>query len=346
MAAPGEVAGTPVVVLAGGRGTRIASVTGDLVPKVLLPVGGRPFLEHVLGWLEDEGALTVVVAIGFLGEQVRARFGERWRRMALHYSHDGERLLGTGGALRSALALVPDRERSFVVNGDTWFPVPLAALLARHVESGAAITVALARQENRGRYGAVDVAPDGRVVAFREKAEEGPGWINGGVYCVERGVLAAFPDGAFSLERDLLVPKAREGKVFALGSDRPFCDIGAPGRTGASPCSGDEGPRELRRRVRRPQPGRRALPRVRGPGAAARREGSGGRPRGARRGPACRDRARHSFRRRHPLQRRAPRGPSARQPGRPGPSHVGGPSPRDEAPVPREQLHVPAGRGG
>jgi NDP-sugar pyrophosphorylase family protein len=225
---PVAVAETPVVVLAGGRGTRIAPVTRDLLPKALLPVAGRPFLDHVLDWLEDEGVRTAVLAVGFLGEQVRAHCGTRWGRMHLRYSDEGEQRLGTGGALRRALTLVPELPRSFAVNGDTWFPVDLAELLSRHVLSGAAVTVALARQADRSRYGAVGVAPDGRVVAFDEKAESGPGWINGGVYCVERAALDALPDAAFSLEREVLFPMAKAGTVFALTAEVPFCDIGQP----------------------------------------------------------------------------------------------------------------------
>ncbi|HEV8630176.1 MAG TPA: nucleotidyltransferase family protein [Thermoanaerobaculia bacterium] len=228
------VATTPAIVLAGGRGTRIAPVTGDKLPKALLPVAGRPFLEHQLGWLASEGVRRVVLAVGFLGDQLRSRFGDRWGELELDWSDDGERLLGTGGAVRRAFDRLGGDARAFVANGDTWFPVPLAALLARHCESGATATVALARQEERGRFGAVESDAAGRITAFHEKGSVGGGWINGGVYCLERAALEGMPSGEpLSLERDLLAARLGTLRVLAFPCDRPFCDIGVPASYGA-----------------------------------------------------------------------------------------------------------------
>ena len=227
-----QVADTPAVVLAGGRGTRIAAVTRDAMPKALLPIGGRPFLEHQLEWLARQGVATVVLAVGFLGEQLRQHFGTRWGGLELLWSDEGERLLGTGGGTARALALVPGASRVFVVNGDTWFPVSLPRLLALHQERGAAATIALARQPERGRFGAVELAADERVRGFAEKSEEGEGWINGGVYCLERTLLeeaAARAEGAaFSLERDLLAARVDELPVYGMPAAEGFCDIGVP----------------------------------------------------------------------------------------------------------------------
>jgi NDP-sugar pyrophosphorylase family protein len=228
------IASLPAVVLAGGRGTRIAEVTRDRLPKALLPVGGRPFLAHQLDWLAAEGVRVVVLAVGFLADRIREACGERWRaaggELALRYSADGDRPLGTGGAARRALGLLPEATRALVLNGDTWFPLALAPLLALHAGRGAEGTLALARRQERGAYGAVELAADGRVLSFEEKAEGGPGWINGGVSVLERSALdAAAPAGEpFSLERDLLPAIAARGRLFGLAAEAPFCDIGLP----------------------------------------------------------------------------------------------------------------------
>jgi NDP-sugar pyrophosphorylase family protein len=228
------LAATPAVVLAGGRGTRIAPVTRDLLPKALLPVAGRPFLEHQLEWLASEGVRRVVLAVGFLGAQLRDHFGDAWGGLEILWSDEGEELLGTGGGLRRALALLPAAPRAFVVNGDTWFPVPLARLLQLHLAKKAAVTLALARQEHRGRYGGVEIDGDGRIVAFGEKRDDAGGWIHGGVCCVERTALEAVPAaGAFSLERDLLEAQVGRLRLFALPVAAPFCDIGLPESYGA-----------------------------------------------------------------------------------------------------------------
>ena len=234
MAAPAapDLANLPAVVLAGGRGTRIAEVTGDRLPKALLPVAGRPFLAHQLDWLAAEGVRTVVLAVGFLAERIREACGERWIAEAGHlsvlYSEDGERPLGTGGAARKALGRVPAAPRVLLLNGDTWFPLAVTALLARHLDAAAEVTMALARREERGEYGAVELDAGGRIGAFGEKSATGPGWINGGVCVIERRTLAAVPEESFSLERDLLPSVAARGGLAGLPADAPFCDIGLP----------------------------------------------------------------------------------------------------------------------
>ena len=233
-AARSELAAVPAVILAGGRGTRIAEVTRDRLPKALLPVGGRPFLAHQLDWLAAEGVATVVLAVGFLAGRIREACGERWvaggRELELLYSEDGERPLGTGGASRRAAARLEAAPKILVLNGDTWFPLALAPLLALHERAAAEATLALVRREERAAYGAVEVATGGQVLSFDEKSEGGPGWINGGVCLIERASLeGAAPEGApFSLERDLLPALAARGRLYGLGASAPFCDIGLP----------------------------------------------------------------------------------------------------------------------
>src|SRR5438094_95867 len=92
----------PVAILAGGVARRMRPLT-DRIPKVLLPVAGRPFLEHQLDLLRRQGIRRAVLCVGYLGEIVREQFGDgRAHGMALDYSFDSEKLLGTGGALRRA----------------------------------------------------------------------------------------------------------------------------------------------------------------------------------------------------------------------------------------------------
>jgi NDP-sugar pyrophosphorylase family protein len=108
----------PVALLAGGLATRLRPLT-EKVPKVLLPVAGRPFLAHQLELLRTQGIRRVVVCLGHLGEQVVEAFGDgREQGVAIEYSFDGPVLLGTGGALRQALPKLG--ERFFVLYGDSY----------------------------------------------------------------------------------------------------------------------------------------------------------------------------------------------------------------------------------
>src|ERR1700746_1564979 len=99
----------PVAILAGGLATRMRPMT-ERIPKALIEVAGRPFVEHQLALLRREGVERVVLCVGFLGEMIEARIGDGARYgLSIKYSYDGERLLGTGGALRRALPMLGEQ---------------------------------------------------------------------------------------------------------------------------------------------------------------------------------------------------------------------------------------------
>jgi len=108
----------PVAVLAGGLATRLRPIT-ERIPKSLVEVAGRPFVEHQIALLRQQGIHDVVFCVGFLGEQVQDALGDgsRWS-MRFRYSFDGAQLVGTGGALRRALPMLGDA--FFVLYGDSY----------------------------------------------------------------------------------------------------------------------------------------------------------------------------------------------------------------------------------
>ena len=108
----------PALILAGGYATRLRPLT-EHVPKALIDVAGKPFLWHQLQLLKGHGIGRVVLAVGYLGETVREYFGNGAELgISLEYSFDGPSLLGTGGAIKKALPLLP--ERFFVLYGDSY----------------------------------------------------------------------------------------------------------------------------------------------------------------------------------------------------------------------------------
>ena len=115
------------VVLAGGLGTRLRAAVSD-VPKPMAPVGGRPFLERLLDYWIGQGVRRAVLAVGYMYDTIRRHFGDEYRGCAIAYSIENHPL-GTGGALIQALPLVQD-PTFLVLNGDTYFAVPLDALAA------------------------------------------------------------------------------------------------------------------------------------------------------------------------------------------------------------------------
>lgn len=213
------------VVLAGGFGTRLAHVVPD-VCKPMAPVAGEPFLRRVLDQLDAAGFARAVIADGYRREQIESYFMGAYRGLEVDYSPEDSPLL-TGGAVRRALRMC-SRPEVFVLNGDTWLDVDfdeMEAALAAH--PGARCCIAAKRMEGFDRYGTLDVAPDGRIRAFREKAPCAEGLINGGAYLIRRDALEAGPD-AFSLEGDWFARVVADGALVACEAQDGFIDIGVP----------------------------------------------------------------------------------------------------------------------
>ena len=220
--------GNEAIVLVGGLGSRVNTITGGRIPKPMLAVGGRPFLEHQLDWLAEQGITRLVLAVGFKAEVVIDHFGDNYRGMQLLYSEEGEHLLGTGGALCKAAALLAPKAEVYALNGDTWFPVSLAILLEFHRVKQAAFSMALAEVTPCNRFGTVVLDGQARVTAFHEKQRRKRGMINGGIYCLSAEIWSEMPEGVFSLERDFLQPRVAQLPVYGLDFDANFCDIGTP----------------------------------------------------------------------------------------------------------------------
>lgn len=213
---------TQAVVLAGGRGTRLGELTAH-TPKPLLPVGGRPFLDWIVGGLESQGVTDVILVVGYMPDTFEAWLDTSPSKIGLRSFVESEPL-GTGGAL----PLMTDwlDETFFVLNGDTLFDARLDELAAVLGSTGATGAVALRRVPDTSRYGAVDLE-EARVRRFDEKSSEGPGLINGGVYAFRRRAVEGLGSPS-SIERDLLPALATEGELVGIESDGFFIDIGIP----------------------------------------------------------------------------------------------------------------------
>lgn len=218
------------VILCGGLGARLGALTAH-TPKPLLPLQGEPFLETLIFELGRQGLREVLLLASFEAEQFQAfatasvaakRFG-----MKLELVIEPERA-GTGGALWQARQqLAPE---FLLLNGDTWFDIPVRkleqAMLARPDVMG---VLALRHVDNAGRYGSVEVGDDGTVIKFIEKNPDVvSGLINGGVYYLRREVVD-YGATVCSLETDIL-PAALDDRALAAVKfpDAYFIDIGLP----------------------------------------------------------------------------------------------------------------------
>ncbi len=213
------------ILLAGGLGTRLRSVVADR-PKVMAEVAGKPFLEHLLLRLSAQGVERAVLAVGYLREQIMSHFGGRFAGMEIVYSVE-ETPLGTGGAIRQALAQAGDAP-SFVLNADTWLEFDMRAMLDAQRAGQAPLAMAVRRVDEVGRFGSLDVH-DGHVVGFFEKGRQGPGQINAGVYLLQADAFRGLDLPArFSFEADYLMPHVARLRPLAFPVSGDFIDIGLP----------------------------------------------------------------------------------------------------------------------
>jgi NDP-sugar pyrophosphorylase family protein len=216
------------VVLAGGKGTRIAGLYPG-IPKPMIPVAGEPFLHWVTAWLADNGIRDIVYSIGHLAGAIESwsrEAAKTWAECRLRTATETVPL-GTGGAVRACLGLCGPWV--LVANGDSLVTADLAPVWERitaETLDGAIIGVAM---PDTRRYGSLDSDQAGLLRGFFEK-RPGTGVINAGVYILKRELLARFPaDMALSMESDIVPGLLKQGaRIGVAVSDQSFLDIGTP----------------------------------------------------------------------------------------------------------------------
>ena len=187
-------------ILAGGRATRLGPLT-DKVPKALVEISGKPFLEYQLGFLKKSGVTDIVLCLGHLGEQVERYFGDGGEfGVNLTYSYEKEQLLGTAGALRNAGHLL--RDRFFVVYGDGYLFLDFKATLSCFIAANKLGLMTV--YNNYEQYDKSNVIVDGNLVKHYSKEDlpEGLIYIDYGASILKKEVLEMVPlDQVYSLER-------------------------------------------------------------------------------------------------------------------------------------------------
>lgn len=192
------------LILAGGFGTRLREVAKD-VPKPMVSIAGKPFLEHQLRSLKDQGVEDVVLAVHHMANKIKSYFGDgRHLKMNITYSEE-ETPLGTGGAIKHAERHL-DSDRFLVLNGDSFSQVNMDEFLKFHLEGGGKNlgSISVTQIQDASHYETVGVE-NGIITAMqiREENKAGlPGLINSGVYLFEPGVFDYIEKGrTVSLER-------------------------------------------------------------------------------------------------------------------------------------------------
>jgi NDP-mannose synthase len=214
------------IVLAGGRGSRLAPYT-TVLPKPLMPVGDRAILDIVIGQLRAAGVEVVTLAVGHLAHLIRAVLGDGSAHGVRIDYHEEEHALGTAGPLAS----IDDLDETFLMlNGDVLTTLDFRALVRAHRETGSVLTIATHRRVVQADYGVLHtdgpLGATNRVIAYEEKPEL-PYTVSMGVYVLEPAAVRYVPRGrAFDLP-DLVLALLEAGEqVGSYAFDGYWLDIG------------------------------------------------------------------------------------------------------------------------
>jgi mannose-1-phosphate guanylyltransferase len=218
---------TKAVVLVGGEGTRLRPLT-ETVPKPLIPLVDRPFLQHVLEHLVRHGVEEVLLSSPYLERRFEEFVTGHRGTPAITWVIE-KSPLGTAGAVAHAAGGLT--EAFFVLNGDILTDLDLTALAAHHRRCGATATITLVPVDDARPYGLVAMEPNERVIEFREKpAEKVAGAVNAGTYVLEPEAVASIPPGRMvSIERETFPGLIARGlPVFGFVAQGYWMDLGTP----------------------------------------------------------------------------------------------------------------------
>lgn len=219
------------IVLAGGLGTRLRESVPD-VPKPMAPINERPFLEYLLDYWISQSVTRFILSVGYKWEIIQHHFGTKYHGASLEYSVE-EKPMGTGGGVLLALKRLTEKQPCLLLNGDTFFNVPLGDFLEFHSQSEAEISLALRPVTGAKRYDWVHMDDQHSVKWIEPRSDESKsGLINGGVYMFNpKSFTPVDWDGTskVSLENDM-IPQALQAdkKLKGYVCSEKFIDIGIP----------------------------------------------------------------------------------------------------------------------
>ena len=219
------------IILAGGQGSRLRPVSGGL-PKPMMPLCGRPLLEHIINLLARQGFRELCLTLGYRPDVIREHFGSgKDFGVSITYQVE-ETPLGTAGGVRQC-AHFYGNEDFLVISGDAACDFDLSRLMAHHREHRCAATLALTRCRVPLRFGLVPTDETGRVLAFLEK----PTWervvtdqVNTGIYALSPRAMAPVPEGRpFDFGKELFPLLLEQNQpLHGLAMEGYWCDIGTP----------------------------------------------------------------------------------------------------------------------
>lgn len=212
-------------ILAGGLGTRMRPFT-ETVPKPMLPVLGRPFLEHQIDLLERNGIYKFLILAGYLGGVIESHFGSLWHKsIEMTYSYE-DKPMGTGGALKIAGAKLEDD--FLLLNGDTLLDIDYLAFVREFRATGKAGLIAAYLNTSQQVPSNLEIAGNGSVLSYTKRHTNGH-HVDAGVIALRKSVLDIIPAGRpSSLEEEVFPNLIASGELNAWPTQTAFFDMGTP----------------------------------------------------------------------------------------------------------------------
>ena len=225
----GEKRVKKALILAGGKGTRLRPITYE-IPKPMVPIQGRPLLEHTIEFLKKYDIRDIILSIGFLGEKIREYFGNG-SKFGVKISYiDETEPTGTAGPLRLAKPFL-ESNHFIMINGDNLFSLDLSNMIRTHFENGCLATIALASVSDPTKYGVARLKGQ-QIIEWKEKPklEDAPSnLINAGVYLLSPKVLEYVPNKNYSMIETEVFPKLIEqNELYGYVMEGQWLPAGTP----------------------------------------------------------------------------------------------------------------------
>jgi N-acetyl-alpha-D-muramate 1-phosphate uridylyltransferase len=213
------------VILAGGLGTRLRPLTHD-IPKAMVVVNGRPFLEYEVELLRESGIDDIVICVGYLADSIQDHFGDGGRfGVGIRYSHDGPDLLGPAGALKRAESMLGGE--FFVTYGDAYLMAPYSKIMETLTTSDSLGVMAVYKNDNR--YGRSDLeVENGHVTRYDKSGRTDMRWINFGVSALRKEALSSIRTGEKCSEEEFYGGLISRNELLAFPVKERFYEIGRP----------------------------------------------------------------------------------------------------------------------
>jgi N-acetyl-alpha-D-muramate 1-phosphate uridylyltransferase len=214
-----------VAILAGGLATRLRPIT-ETIPKAMVPILGKPFLEYQIEFLKKNGVTDLVLCVGYLSEQIEQYFGDgRTRGVSIRYVRDGKTLLGTAGALKRAESQLNDS--FFVMYGDSYVFLDFKELYARFRQSNKRALMVVYRNNNA--YDTSNVAVENGSVTWYDKKNSAGDlvFIDYGVLIFDKRVLDLIPQNQVCPLEDIINILIQKKELAAYETKNRFYEIGS-----------------------------------------------------------------------------------------------------------------------